>query len=162
MNQLPQTPEDAARLPPFRSATDFPIKPKQEHLPALYPEILGVLKDANAARWMLKNGMDAKKQMIVDIRAEIERLEGDLALEAQARIQLHAINEKLVSALREIDGIVDDASDVIAKGQQAPRARLNEIIERLKNIVKRWRAFKQHQQHRLSGASPLREEEKDG
>jgi DNA repair exonuclease SbcCD ATPase subunit len=161
MNQLPQISEDAAKIPPFRSVTGFPVKPKQEHLPELYPEILQTLKDANAARRMLKTRMEAKKQMIVDIRAEIEKLEEDLALEAQARMQLHSLNEQLVNALREIDGFVDDASDTIANGQQAPRTRLGEIIERLKNIVKQWRAFKQRQRQRRSGTSPLLQEEND-
>ena len=161
MNQLQQTSKDTAEIPPFRSATGFPVKPKQEQLPELYPEILQALKDANSARQILEARRDAQKQVIVDIRVELEKLEGDFALEAQARMQLHSLNEQLLNALREIDEIVDDASNTIADGQQAPRTRLGEIIERLKNIVRQWRAFKQRQQQRRSGSNPLLPEESD-
>ncbi|MCP9895428.1 hypothetical protein KBZ20_16825 [Vulcanococcus limneticus Candia 3F8] len=109
----------------------------------LYPELLQTLKSANVARHVLRAQLEEKKRMIIEVRAEMEKLESDLALEAETRIQLHAMNDQLLSALQEIEGIADDATDVVTMAHQIPRTRLGVLIERLKSLVKRWRAFKQ-------------------
>ena len=137
--------EESQAVPPFRSATDFPIKPKPELLASLYPELLQALKDANAARRMLRASMEEKKQFILEMRAELERLENDFAIESQARLRLHAMNEHLVAVLKEVDGFVEEAAAVVEGGHQVPRSRLGSLIEQLKSLVKRWRAFKRQQ-----------------
>ena len=73
-------------LPPFRSAKQFPIAPKDEKLVELYQECRQALVDANAARFILRQRMAKKKEAIGAIRAEIERLEQDLALDEVVKI----------------------------------------------------------------------------
>lgn len=134
--------ESGTEIPPFRSATDFPIKPKPEHLADLYPEIITELKNSNIARGILREDLNKKKQMIADMRAEIARLESNLAIEAKTRIQLHRMNEQLFAALQEIEGVAEDASAVVINAHQTPRTGLGALIEKLKILVKKWRALK--------------------
>lgn len=142
MMQLSSAIEDGGEIPAFRSATDFPVRPKDERLVELYPDLLQALKSANVARQILRRDLDRKKQMIVEMRTEIERLESDLALEAETRLRLHAMNEQLIAALQEIEGLADDASAVVTAAHQTPRTGLEVLIEKLKSLVKRWRALK--------------------
>jgi hypothetical protein len=83
--------------------------------------------------------------MIAEIRNEIERLELDLALEADTRIQLHAMNEKLVDALREIQLTSDEFTRIVDEAQRVPRTGLRALVEKLKALVRRWRVFKSRQ-----------------
>ena len=55
-------------LPPFRSAKDFPIKPKEEKLIELYDSCRNALVDSNAARTLLRERMARKKDVIAAIR----------------------------------------------------------------------------------------------
>ena len=83
--------------------------------------------------------------MIAAIRIEIEHLELDLALEADTRIQLHAMNEKLVDALREIQLTSDEFTRVVDEAQRVPRTGLVALVEKLKALVRQWRLFKSRQ-----------------
>jgi len=142
IEQLSLQREGSDILPPFCSAKKFPTKPKEDKLPLLYPECLQALNDANKARHILRDNMVKKKNVIVEIRGEINRLEQDLALEAQTRMRLHAMNEKLLSALREIEKMADDIGDTVVIAHKVPRTSLGGLIEQLKALVKTWRAFK--------------------
>ncbi len=153
MDQPSPLREDADLLPPLRSAKEFPVAPKAEKLPALYPECLQALNDANEARHLLKAKMAKKKDVIVEIRTEIGRLEQDLALEAETRMRLHAMNEKLLGALREIEQMADDVSQTVEEAHRVPRTRLGGLIEKLKALVRTWRAFKLDQQTALTKAA---------
>ena len=145
-DKLPPPVGDAeALLPTFRSAKDFPIHPKIEKLPELYPACRQALVDANAARSLLRQRMAKKKDVINMIRTEIERLEEDLALEANTRLQLHAMNEQLLCALREMEKMADDVSTTIATAHGGRRTGLKALIDQLKLLVKNWRAFKLNQ-----------------
>ena len=135
-------PESEDSIPPFQSATNFPVNPKQERLAQLYPNALQALKNANVARRALRSSLEKKKQMIIEIRTEIDRIESDLALEAETRFQLHTMNKQLIKALQEIEGVADEISNVVLNAHQTPRTRLGVLIERLKNLVKHWRALK--------------------
>ena len=148
MTLTPSIREKAKTIPPFRSATDFPIKPKPELLASLYPELLQALKDANVARGMLRSSMEEKKRFIEEMRAEIERLENDFAIEGKTRLQLHAMNEQLLAVLREVDGFAEEATTVVEGGHQVSRNKLGALIEQLKALVRRWRAFKRQQRNR--------------
>jgi chromosome segregation ATPase len=129
-------------LPAFRSAKDFPVNPKPDRLAHLYPECLEALNQANAARHQLQGRMSQKKDVIVDIRTEIERLEQDLSVEAETRLRLHAMNEMLMGALRDIEQTADDITQTVEEAHLVPRIRLGGLIEKLKNQVKTWRAIK--------------------
>lgn len=159
MTLKPSTHEKAQGIPPFRSATDFPIKPKPELLASLYPELLQALKDANAARGMLRSSMEEKKRFIEEMRAEIERLENDFAIEGETRLQLHAMNERLLAVLREVDDFAEEAATVVTQGHQVQRSRLRALIEQLKALVMRWLAFKRQQR---SLSAPSEEASQDG
>lgn len=135
-------PEAEGPLPPFQSAKGFPLSPKPERLPALYPACLQALRDANSARAQLKLRMAKKKQAIAEIQAEIDRLEKDLALEAETRVRLHVMNESLTIALREMQGMVDDVATTVEEASRAPRTGLNSYIDKIKNLARGWRAFK--------------------
>jgi len=137
--------EGGGPLPPFRSSREFPISPKSDKVPALYTECFHALGEANEARRILKMRMDRKRDMIAEIRNEIERLELDLALEADTRIQLHAMNEKLVDALREIQLTSDEFTRIVDEAQRVPRTGLRALVEKLKALVRRWRVFKSRQ-----------------
>jgi hypothetical protein len=141
----------AASLPPLRSTTKFPRKPKKEQLPSLYACCFEALQEANVARTILKARMEAKKQVIGAIRVEIERLERDLALEAGTRITLHSLNLRLVDALREMEGIVGDLDEVVSEAHSVRRTSLGRLIEKLKTLVRQWRALKRNQQQALAG-----------
>lgn len=132
-------------LPPFRSAKEFPIAPKDEKLVELYQECRQALVDANAARSILRQRMAKKKQAIGAIRAEIERLEQDLALEANIRLQLHGMNEQLLGALREMEQMADDISATVTAAHGGRRNALRDLVDRLKILVRKWRAFKPNQ-----------------
>lgn len=142
MSQIISTIESGVAIPPFRSATDFPMKPKQERLPQLYPEILQELQNANVARSILRASLEMKKQMIVEVSAEIDRIENDLALEAETRLRLHAMNEQFVKALQEIEGVADGVSDVVVNAHQTTRTSLRALVQSLKDLVKSWRSLK--------------------
>ena len=145
----------AAALPPFRSTTEFPRKPKQEQLPALYASCFQALQEANVARTILKARMDGKKQVIGAIRQEIERLEQDLALEAGTRASLHSLNLRLVDALREMEGLVGELDEVVSEAHGVPRTRLGRLIERLKALVRQWRAFKRNERQAMAGSDAV-------
>ncbi|WP_186545321.1 hypothetical protein [Synechococcus sp. ROS8604] len=133
-------------MPAFRSAKEFPRAPKAEALETLYPALLQALNETNTARGLWRSSMDDKKRIILEVRAEIERLENDLVIEAQTRMQLHAMNEKLLAVLKEVDGFTEEISNSVESAHKTPRTGLSTWIERLKSIKKRWRAFKQRQQ----------------
>ena len=133
-------------MPAFRSAKEFPRAPKAEALETLYPALLQALNETNTARGLWRSSMDDKKRIILEVRAEIERLENDLAIEAQTRMQLHAMNEKLLAVLKEVDGFTEEISNSVESAHKTPRTGLSTWIERLKSIKKRWRTFKQRQQ----------------
>jgi len=90
--------------------------------------------------------MDDKKRIILEVRTEIKRLENDLVIEAETRMHLHAMNEKLLAVLKEVDGFTEEMSGSVESAHKTTRTGLNTWIERLKSIKKRWRAFKQRQQ----------------
>lgn len=137
-------------LPAFRSAQEFPRKPKLDQLPELYTYCLQALLQANSARSILKRRMQRKKQMITAIRMEIDLLEQDLALEAGTRASLHAMNLKLFRALQEMDGLVGDLDQVVDEAHRVPRSRLGRLIDSLKSLIHQWRAFKRRQQQELA------------
>jgi len=89
--------------------------------------------------------MSKKKDVIALIRGEIENLEQDLALEANTRLQLHAMNEQLLGALREMEHIADGVSTTIAEAHGGRRTGLKALVEKLKVLVRNWRLFKQNQ-----------------
>lgn len=146
----PPVSDSEALLPPFRSAKDFPISPKAQKLPELYPACRQALVDANAARSLLRQRMAKKKDVISAIRTQIERLEQDLALEANTRLQLHAMNEQLLCALREMEKMADDVSTTIAAAHGGRRTGLKALIDQLKHLVKSWRAFKLNQRAEIA------------
>ena len=139
-------------LPPFRSAKDFPITPKAEKLTELYPACRQALVDANAARSLLRERMSKKKQVIGAIRAEIERVEQDLALEASTRLKLHAMNEQLLGALQEMEKMADDVSATITAAHGGRRTGLKALIDRLKLLARDWRTFKLNQRASIAKA----------
>lgn len=145
----------AAALPPFRSTKEFPRKPKQEQLPSLYANCVQALQEANVARTVLKARMDGKKQVIGAIRQEIERLEQDLTLEASTRARLHSLNRKLVDALRKMGGLVGELDEVVSEAHRVPRTSLGRLIEKLKALVRHWRASKHNQQQAMAGSNGI-------
>jgi hypothetical protein len=160
-DQLAPHPGDAeALLPPFRSAKDFPVAPKVEKLPDLYPACRQALVDANAARSLFRQRMAKKKETIGAIRAEIERLEHDLALEANTRLQLHAMNEQLLGALREMEKMADDVSTNVTAAHGGRRTNLKAFVDRLKLLVRNWKAIKLNR--RASIAKALSDGHHDG
>ena len=146
VDQLALCADDAnGVLPPFRSAKDFPIAPKREKLSIFYQTCRQALVEANSARSLLKQRMSKKKDVIAIIRGEIEQLEQDLALEANTRLQLHAMNEQLLGALREMELMAEDVSTTIAEAHGGRRTGLKALVEKLKALVRNWRLFKQNQ-----------------
>ena len=141
-----------ASLPPFRSAKEFPISPKDEKLVELYQECRQALVDANAARAILRERMAKKKELVGAIRAEIERLEQDLALEANTRLQLHGMNEQLLGALREMEKMADDVSATVTAAHVGRRTGLKDLVDRLKLLVRKWRSFKLNQRASIAKA----------
>ena len=89
--------------------------------------------------------MSKKKEVISLIRTEIERLEQDLALEANTRLQLHTMNEQLLCALREMEKMAGDVSTIITVAHGGRRTGLKALIDQLKLLVKSWRSIKQSQ-----------------
>lgn len=145
-SQLPiLTDESDNGLPPFCSAKEFPVAPKDDRLKELYVSCRKALVDSNSARSLLRKRMDRKKEVIAAIRAEIERVEKDLAIEASTRIQLHAMNKQLIGALRDMEEIADDIAITVTKAHAGRRAGLNTLIEKIKNIIRAWREFKRRQ-----------------
>lgn len=136
---LPQT-EDL--LPRFRSAKDFPVKPKQADLPLLYADCLQALKQANQARELLRNRMAMRKESIMQIQNLLGRLENDIALAAKAKVRVHALNELLVGELAKYEQVADDFVSVSSEAQLAPRTGLKFWIEKLKSLSKRWHSIR--------------------
>jgi hypothetical protein len=130
-------------LPEFRSARDFPISPKPEKLSSLYSECLSALQQANQARALLRERMNIKKTAVLQIQAAMENLEKNLAVEAEARVRLHVINEQLVRALQDMETLVEGVEKVVMTGHQTQRTRLGGLIEKLKQFVHAWRQLKQ-------------------
>jgi hypothetical protein len=140
----------ALSLPPFRSTKEFPKAPKPDRLPTLYTDCLQALQEANSARQILKARLEAKKQVIVAIRLEIDRLEQDFALEAGTRAILHAMNIKLFKALQEMGGIVEELDELVDQAHRVPRSHLGRLIDSLKALIRQWRSFKRRQQQEMA------------
>jgi len=140
------------QLPPFRTAKDFPISPKPEKLSELYYSCRQALVDTNKARAMLRERMAKKKEIIATIRVEIERLEHDLAIEANTRLQLHAMNEQLFSALREMEKMADDVSATVVAAHRGRRAALKDLVDKVKLLARSWRAFQSKQRSSIANA----------
>jgi hypothetical protein len=130
-------------LPAFRSARDFPISPKPEKLPNLYSECLSALQQANQARALLRERMEAKKTAVSQIQAAMENLEKNLAMEAEARVRLHVMNEQLLKALQDMEFLVEGVEEVVKIGHRTRRTGLGVLIEKLKQFVRAWRQLKQ-------------------
>lgn len=158
MPQLSLVSSETVSLPPFRSAKDFPASPQPEKARVLYPECLQALRDSNKARRLLRETMNSKKTMIDEIRNEIAKLEQDLALEADTRMRLHAMNEALVDALAEIDRFTEDVTSVVAEASRTPRTLLGGMIDQLRALPRRWKAFKAAQRQRIASVLPLSED----
>lgn len=133
------------QLPKFRSARDFPVRPKQADVPALYADCLQALKQANQARALLRNRMAMRKESIVHIRSLLDRLESDVTLAAEAKVRVHALNELLVGELDKYEQVADDFVNVAIGAQLAPRTSLKHWIEKLKSLSKRWRTIQAEQ-----------------
>ena len=129
-------------LPPFRSAKDFPIKPKEDKLIELYDSCRNALVDSNAARTLLRQRRARKKDVIAAIRSELERVEADLALEAGTRMQLHEMNQKLIGVLKEMDSVSNDIAITVEGAHTGRRSDLKALIDKIKSIVRNWRIFK--------------------
>jgi len=147
--------EEGGALPPLRSSKEFPISPKLDRVPALYPECFQALMEANDARRILRVRMDKKRKMIAEIRQEVERLELDLALEADTRMRLHSMNEMLVDALREIQQTTDEFSQIVDEAKSVSRTGMGSLIAKLKLLVRRWRDSKVRQQRTMVTAGTL-------
>jgi hypothetical protein len=155
--------EGVGFVPPFRSSKEFPISPKSDKVQALYTECFHALGEANEARRILRKRMDSKRDMISDIRTEIERLELDLSIEADTRIQLHAMNEKLIDAMKEIQNTSEDFTRIVDEAQRVQRTGIGTMVEQLKGLVRRWRAFQFHQRETLApGVEIGHDKESDG
>jgi hypothetical protein len=137
--------EDQAPLPPFCSATKFPITPKPEKLAELYPECLQALREANQARDIHKNSLSSKKIVAGNISAAISQIEQDLAIEAGTRAKLHTVNEKLIEALREMDKMSNDITGTVDEAHRIQRFDLLRLIAQLRSQVSNWRTFKLRQ-----------------
>jgi hypothetical protein len=138
-------------LPPFQSTTQFPRNPKAEQLASLYTNCFQALQQANVARAVLRSRMDGKKRVIAAIRLEIDQLEQDLALEAGTRASLHSLNLRLMDALRDMEGFVGELDEVVSEAHGVPRTGLGRLIEKLKALVRRWRAFKRNERQAMAG-----------
>lgn len=147
---LTTTPSPAPALPPFRSTTTFPRAPKPEQLPALYASCLQALQEANTARHLLRERMEAKKRVIAAIRLEMDRLEQDVVLEAGTRARLHAMNLRLVEALQEMESLVGNLDALVHEAHRVPRTRLGGLINTLKALVTQWQTFKRRLQEALA------------
>lgn len=139
-------------LPPFRSAKHFPVSPKPKKAEALYPQLLQAVRDTNQARTTLRNALDAKRVMMDEIQKEINRYQQDLALEASARMRLHKMNEALVKTLAEIDGFTNELSDAVVEAHHTGRNGLGGLIDKLKALPDRWKAFKAAQRQAIASA----------
>lgn len=147
--------EDAATLPPFRSSKSFPRSPGTDKVTLLYPECFQALREANEARMILRLRMERKRKIIIQIRNEIERLEQDLALEADTRVRLYAMKEMLVDALRDMQQTSDDFTSIVDEAQHS-RTGLMALIEQLKAVTRRWRTVKIRQADKLAHAALFR------
>ena len=137
--------EDQAPLPPFCSATKFPITPKPEKLAELYPECLQALREANQARDIHQKSLGSKKIIASNISAAISQIEQDLAIEAGTRAKLHTVNEKLIEALREMDKMSSDITGTVDEAHRVQRFDLLRLITQLRSQVSDWRTFKLRQ-----------------
>ncbi len=144
-----------AELPPFQSTKQFPRNPKAEQLASLYANCFQALQQANVARAVLRSRMNGKKRVIAAIRLEIERLEQDLALEAGTRASLHSLNLRLFDALREMEGLVGELDEVVSEGHRVPRTGLGKVIEKLKALVRHWRAYKRNERRAMAGSDAV-------
>jgi hypothetical protein len=152
MVQLTSKTSDSLELPPFRSAKEFPASPRIEKAQALYPELLQAVRDSNQARAALRIALDSKKVMMDQIQKEINTYEQDLLIEASARIRLHKMNEVLVKTLAEIDGFTNELSGVVVEAHRTERNGLGGLIEKLKALPERWKAFKAAQRQAIASA----------
>jgi signal transduction histidine kinase len=133
-------------LPPFRSAKDFPLKPRPERLAGLYRECRLALLDTIKARQMLRESMARKKDFIVEISQEFDRFENNLSIEAEARLELHSMNQQLLMVLAEMEIMTDGiATTVTDANKPKMRIGLMAMVEKLKALVQRWRMFKSSQ-----------------
>lgn len=149
INQPSSHGESPDALPPFRSSRDFPLRPKADQLYRLYADCYKSLMDANMARHILRKRMSNKKAFVAEIRLEIERLESNLSPEGTTHARLHAMNVKLLDALKKMEEFADDITRAAYEGNRAPRTGLRHIIEQLKDFARRWRAFKLELQQEL-------------
>jgi hypothetical protein len=152
MVQLSSKTSERLGLPPFRSAKEFPASPRIEKAEALYPELLQAVRDSNQARAVLRNELDAKRVIMDEIRKEVNRYQQDLALEASARMRLHKMNEVLVKTLAEIDEFTNELSGVVVEAHRSKRNGLGGLIDKLKALPDRWKAFKAAQRQAIASA----------
>lgn len=152
MVQLGLRSGESMELPPFCSAKKFPVSPKIEKANALYPELLQALRDSNQSRILLRSAIDGKKKMIDNIRMEIEKFERDLTIEVDARMRLHKMNEVLVKTLVEIDEFTNELSGVVVEAHRSKRNGLGGLIDKLKALPDRWKAFKAAQRQAIASA----------
>lgn len=133
-------------LPPFRSAKKFPLKPRPENLSNLYRECRLALLDTIKARQMLRESMAKKKDFIAEMSQEFDRFENDLSIEAGARLELHSMNQQLLTVLAEMELITDGiATTVTDANKPNMRYSLMGMVEKLKALAQRWRMLKASQ-----------------
>jgi hypothetical protein len=130
-------------LPPFRSAKEFPLKPRPERLANLYRECRLALLDTIKARQMLRKSLAVKKSFLSEMSQEFDKLENDLSIEARARLELHSMNQQLLTVLAEMETMTDDIATTVTDAHK-PKMRysLMGMVEKLKALVQRWQMFK--------------------
>ena len=133
-------------LPPFRSAKDFPLKPRPERLVNLYRECRLALLDTIKARQILRESLAKKKNFITEMSQEFDRFENDLSIEAGARLELHSMNQQLLTVLAEMEIMTDGIATTVTNANK-PKMRIGLVamVEKLKALVQRWRMFKASQ-----------------
>ena len=130
-------------LPPFRSAKEFPLKPRPERLAKLYRECRLALLDTIKARQMLRKSLAVKKSFLSEMSQEFDKFENDLSIEARARLELHSMNQQLLTVLAEMELITDGIATTVTDAHK-PKMRygLMGMVEKLKALVQRWQMFK--------------------
>ena len=142
-------------IPSFCSATKFPKSPKPDQLLRYYKECMQALNDANKARYILKARMEAKKNIISEIRLEIQRIEHEFSPQGPARVSLHAMQRKLYEDLREMEHLTNELDELVFTALRVGPRRVGQLIGKLKALVRRWRAFQfQRQQGLANNAMP--------
>ena len=133
-------------LPSFRSAKNFPLNPRPERLASLYRECRLALLDTIRARKMLRESLAVKKIFLSKMSKEFEKFENDLSIEAEARLELHSMNQQLLAVLAEMEIMTDGiATTVTDANKPKMRIGLMAMVEKLKALVQRWRMFKSSQ-----------------